>query len=344
MQSVVSAKLIQGILNAAARYGLKVEDVMTAVGLTPELLDDVEARVSHEMYCNLWRTIADQSSDPDVGLHMAEFIRPATLDVLGYMICYSANLAEAIDRIVQYSRLMHAGSVVSFHIQDNMARLAMAFDEEYIAIHRAYHQWALAGLIFICRRSTGVDMVPLSVEFQHAEPDDLSAYQRLFRSPLAFDQPYNTIALDTALLNLPLLNADSTLSAILDQCAEKALAALPSSDRLDDRVRQALVANLRSGNATIEAVAERVKYAPRTLQRKLKEEGTSYRDLLDEVRRELSIHYLREEQIAISEIAFLLGFSGASAFYRAFKRWTGLSPGEFRAAPAIEIARSASAG
>ncbi|MBW4475258.1 MAG: AraC family transcriptional regulator [Stenomitos rutilans HA7619-LM2] len=325
-------------MTAAAHYGLKIEDIMTAVGLTSELLEDVEARLSHETYCNLWRTIAYQSDDPTVGLQMAEFIRPATLDVLGYMICYSANLAEAIDRIVQYSRLMHAGIVVLFKVQDNVARLTMTFGDEYIAIHRAYHQWALAGLILICRRSTGVDIMPLNVGFQHSEPDDLSAYQSLFRSPLEFDQPYNTIAFDTALLDLPLLNADSTLSAIFDQCAEKALAALPSSDRLEDRVRQALVANLRSGNPTIEAVAARVKYAPRTLQRKLKEEGTSYRDLLDEVRRELSIHYLREERIAIGEIAFLLGFSGTSAFYRAFKRWTGISPGEFWATPAIEIA------
>ncbi|XGV97784.1 MAG: AraC family transcriptional regulator [Leptolyngbya sp. BL-A-14] len=341
MQNVVSVKLIQGILKAAALYGLNVENIMAAADMAPEVLDDVEARVSHELYRNLWQTIASQSRDPFVGLHLAEFIRPATLDVLGYMICYSANLAEAIERVAQYSRLMHSGCVIRFTVQEQVARLTMSFRAEYSAIHQVYEQWVLAGMTLLYRRSTGVDIVPLKVGFQHSEPIDRSPYQALFQSPLEFGQPEKVLELDAALLELPLLSADPTLSAILDKCAEKAMAALPNSDSLADQVRQALVANLRSGNASIEAVAERVQFSPRTLQRKLKEEGTSYRDLLDEVRRELSIHYLREEQIAIAEIAFLLGFSSTSAFYRAFKRWMGISPGEFRAAPTtIAIART----
>jgi AraC-like DNA-binding protein len=99
-------------------------------------------------------------------------------------------------------------------------------------------------------------------------------------------------------------------------------------------VRQILSQGLRGGDPSLTAIAKQLGYAPRTLQRKLQEAGTSYHTLLDEMRQELSFYYLRDAQIAVSEVAFLLGFSETSAFHRAFKRWTGTSPGEFRLADA----------
>ncbi len=127
-----------------------------------------------------------------------------------------------------------------------------------------------------------------------------------------------------------MLRSDPGLCVILDRYAEELLAKLPQTNSIVDRVRQELSVGLRGGQVRLEAIAHTLEVEPRTLQRKLREAGISYQELLDEMRRELSIHYLKEEHISVYEVAFLLGFAETSAFHRAFKRWTGKTPSEFR--------------
>ena len=125
--------------------------------------------------------------------------------------------------------------------------------------------------------------------------------------------------------------ANPALSAILDRYAAALLAKLPKPENFTESVTQLIAEELHKSEPGIEAIASRLGYAPRTLQRKLKEVGTSYQELLDKTRSQFAAQYLQEKHIAISEIAGLLGFSEASAFHRAFKRWTGMTPSEFRA-------------
>ncbi|MEW6497266.1 MAG: helix-turn-helix domain-containing protein, partial [Cyanobacteriota bacterium] len=191
-------------------------------------------------------------------------------------------------------------------------------------------QWIVANMVLNAQRMTGLDVAPLKVGFQHQQPEDVSAYQRLFRSPLAFEQSVNFVIVDARVLKQPLLKSDPGLCAVLDRHAEDLLAKLPRQESIVDSVRQEISAGLRGGDPGLDAIANKLGIAPRTLQRKLKEAGTSHQELLDEMRRELSIYYLQERDMAVCEVAFLLGFSETSAFHRAFKRWTGTTPGEFR--------------
>ncbi|MDF5729485.1 MAG: AraC family transcriptional regulator [Rhizonema sp. PD38] len=126
------------------------------------------------------------------------------------------------------------------------------------------------------------------------------------------------------------MKSDPGLGRILDRYIEVLLAKLPQSGSFIDSVCREISRELRGGNLEVEAITKRLGFVSRTLQRKLKEAGTSYQELLDETRQSLSTHYLQEQHITVSEVAFLLGFSEASAFSRAFKRWTGTTPGEFR--------------
>jgi AraC-like DNA-binding protein len=330
MYSTVSIKLVQGILNAAASCNLNAEEILTATQLDPEIFQDADGRIYHEKYCELWQEISLRATEPAIGLRMAEFAKPATLDVLGYAIYSSANLGEALERVIRYGRLIHSASERTFEIQGKVARITVAVPSIHIPLHRATCEWIVANIVLTARRTTGVDLVPLKVGFQHSQPEDISAYRRLFRSPIEFNQPVNGVVFDAALLKLPLLKADPALCAVLDRYTEELLAKLPDSESFVDSIRRAIACGMRSHDPSLEAIAKRLGYTPRTLQRKLKEAGTSHQELLDQMRRELSIHYLKQQQIAVSEVAFLLGFSETSAFHRAFKRWTGVSPGEFR--------------
>ncbi len=286
--------------------------------------------ISHEKFIALWVELVRCSGNPSIGLRMAEFAQPSSWDVVGYAVESSPNLNEAMRRIVRSVRVLHEEAEMTFEVKGKVARLTHAVPSFSISPYRAACDWVVAGICLLIRRITGVDFVPLKVGFQHSLPEDISTYHRLFRAPVEFDQPVNEIAFDSTFLSSPLLKSYPGLGRVLDRYIEELLAKLPHSESFIDSVRREISIELRGGNLGVEAIAKRLGFVPRTLQRKLKETGTSYQELLDEMRQSLSIHYLQEQHITVSEVAFLLGFSEASAFSRAFKRWTGTTPGEFR--------------
>lgn len=330
VQNSVSVKLVQAILEAADRCGLDSNTLLAALKLTPRCLEDVDGRISHERFCALWQAIAQRSPNSCIGLQLAAAARPKTWDVLGYAMHSSANLGEAFERLLRYSRLRHTGVKFTFEVQTEVARITMALPSTPLPPNDAMGEWVGANFVLLSRQLTGLDLVPLQMGFQHPQPTDLTAYHHLFRCPLGFDQPVNEMRLDAALIQHPLAQSDPGLSSILDRHAAELLARLPQSESLLDSVYRLISQGLRGGDPSLAAIAQQLGYAPRTLQRKLQETGTSYHTLLDDMRRELSIYYLREDHIAVSEVAFLLGFSETSAFHRAFRRWMGVAPGEFR--------------
>lgn len=330
MPNTVGIKLVQGVLDAASNCGLNTEVLLTAIHLEPACLEEVDKRISHEQFCVLWQEITRRVPHSAIGLQMAEAVRLKSWDVLGYAMNSSAHLEEAFERLVRYSRLRHTGAEFTFNVQDGVGRLTMAIPHDTLPLDSTFCEWIGAHLVLISRRLTGLDLVPLMMGFQHSKPSDLSAYNRLFRALLQFDQPVNEMRLDARFLQHPLVQADLGLCTVLDHYAEELLAKLPHSESFLDTVRRIMSQGLRGGDPSLTAIAKQLGYAPRTLQRKLQEAGTSYYTLLDDMRRELSIYYLKDAQIAVSEIAFLLGFSETSAFHRAFRRWMGIAPGEFR--------------
>lgn len=332
LHSAVSCKLVQGILGAAERTNpnLLADAVLTAIGLNLEILHDADARISHEKFAALWTELDRRSGDPDIGLRMAEFAQPAILDVVGYAIQSSPNLKEAIRRAVRSLRILHQGVELTFKVQGKVARLTHAVPQASIPLHRVDSDFWMAGLLLRLRKMTGTDFVPLKAGFQHAAPTDISFYRQLFRSSVEFNQPVNDFVFDAAWLQQPLLTADPGLCIVLDRYIEELLVKLPQSESIVDSVRREIGIGLRDGNPGLSACALRLGFDKRTLQRKLKQAGVSYQELLDEMRRELSMYYLQEQHLPAHEVAFLLGFSETSTFHRAFKRWTGTTPGEFR--------------
>ncbi|MDF5721038.1 MAG: AraC family transcriptional regulator [Rhizonema sp. PD37] len=325
---------MQGILSAAvaADSDLEAEQILAAIGLYPEILKDADVCISHEKFTALWVELVRCSANPSIGLRMAEFAQPSSWDVVGYAVESSPNLNEAMERIVRSVRVLHEEAEMVFEIQGKVARLTHTVLSSPLPLYRAVSDWVVAGIFLLIRRITGVDFVPFKVGFQHRLPEEISAYHRLFRAPVEFNQPINEIVFDSTFLSLPLLKSDPDLGRVLDRYIEVLLANLPTSESFIDSVRREISRELRGGNLDAEMIAKRLGFVSRTLQRKLKESGTSYQELLDETRQSLSIHYLQEQHMTVSEVAFLLGFSEASAFSRAFKRWTGTTPGEFRRA------------
>ena len=175
---------------------------------------------------------------------------------------------------------------------------------------------------------------PFEVHFCHPEPADLSSYVALFteRADLRFRQPMCGFAFSAELLNEPLDSSDPHLHKLVSKLADAMLSELPRADSFTSRVRELITEGLPTGRASYSLIAGALHVSERTLARRLAAEGTSFKELMDQIRRQLALRYVEHTDLAFSEVAFLLGFSQTAAFYRAFKRWTDSTPLEVRRA------------
>ena len=167
--------------------------------------------------------------------------------------------------------------------------------------------------------------------FEHAQPEDLSEYARIFgQNKILFGMPHNGFVFAAELLSRPLPSADDKLHALIRKHADALVAELPRAQSFTQRVRELLLKELEGGNPSAVRIASALHMSGRTLTRRLEDEGTTFKDLLDDLRKSLSLRYVGSTDLGLSEIAFLLGFSQSAAFHRAFKRWTAQTPLEYR--------------
>jgi AraC-like DNA-binding protein len=180
------------------------------------------------------------------------------------------------------------------------------------------------------RRYTGLPLAPDEARFIHGRPDYLEAYEEFFACQLEFGCESNELVMPAEARDVPLLSADERLHPHLLRMAENMLAALPTRRPFSEQVRQLVAEHLAGPGPGLERIAEQMGTSPTTLKRRLRDEGTTHSALVDEVRKELARHLLTRSDAALSEVAFLLGFSRDTAFHRAFRRWFDTSPAEFR--------------
>jgi AraC-like DNA-binding protein len=175
--------------------------------------------------------------------------------------------------------------------------------------------------------------VPVEVWFEHAQPDDISQYKTIFGdNKVLFGMPNNGFSFPAELLEAPLPSADDKLHALIRKHADALIAELPRAQSFTQRVRELLLKELEGGNPSAVRIASALHMSGRTLTRRLEDEGTTFKDLLDDLRKSLSLRYVGSTDLGLSEVAFLLGFSQSAAFHRAFKRWTQQTPLEYRRA------------
>jgi AraC-like DNA-binding protein len=180
------------------------------------------------------------------------------------------------------------------------------------------------------RLMAGSRWAPVEVQFAHPAPADSSEHVRVFRAPVSFDYPTNAFVIERELFDRPVPAADAQLYPILRRYLDRVLKEMPREEGLLVTVRRAIGEAMRDGDPTLAQVAKKVAAGPRTLQRQLKDHGLEFKRLVDDTRHRFSLNYLRDRKHTLTEIAFLLGYSEVSAFNRAFKRWTGSTPSEYR--------------
>lgn len=299
------------------------------VGIDAALLNDPIGTLTAQEYGSLWDAAVKLTRDEALGLHVGEVLRLGKYGILGYAMISSSTLLEALERQRRYQDLV--GKAGRSELICNADEAVLQWHSPLTAYSRHIGEEHLASWLAFARMMLGSDKQALRVDFAHAAPAALQEHQRLFNCPLRFDQPCNAIHFPRAYLDAPLREKNPVMLQLMDQHAEQLLRQhQPENTYGLDRVRRVIADLLIEGTPTIEQIAAQVERSSRSLQRELAAAGWTYKDLLDDVRQQLAVQYMRAGHLSNLEIAFALGFSEQSSFQRAFKRWTGLPPGQYR--------------
>jgi AraC-like DNA-binding protein len=317
------------LLHHVDELGLEREELMRAAGLTEEELVDPDARVPVNKTWSLWRIVIDRVDDPALGLRLGAAARIREFGIVGYTMYYSATLRDAFCRLARYSHII--SKALQYHLQHEAdhTRLLLESNPQFDALRHPLDA-RLAVVVAAAREITQWEILPIEVHFPYERPVQIAEHQRFFRCSLEFDRPQPMILFRDEDLDRAVAGGDETLSAYLDRLAEDVLRSLEDRSSLRDRVQRAIWAELAAGPPTLGKIASVLGISARTLQRRLRESGTSFGRLLDSFRHGMALRLLRDKSLAVYEVAFLLGYSDPSTFYRAFRRWRGAPPDEFR--------------
>src|SRR5690606_3892708 len=280
-------------------------------------------------WVELFRQAIAVTGDRRLPLRVSQAIKPRHYGLLGYVTMSCDTLGEAIDRLVRFERLVGELSQSQLVHHGELAELRWRSPlKPYPPPELA--ETALAAWVTYARWILGEQVSPHEVHFQHPYSGDDDVYREVFDAPVRFESTHTAVVFPAAFLDLPLAQADAQLRQLLDAQAERQLQELREHAPELVAVATATRRAVESGRYTLAAVARELGCSPRTLQRLLARHGTTFQTVLDETRRQLAEELIRAPHVSLAEVAFVLGYSEQSAFQRAFKRWTGYSPGTWR--------------
>ncbi len=320
---VASQILMELILD----HGIPLPELERVIGVNRSQIKDPDAWIPMQSFVRLWQLAIDITGDhalalrlrKDTGLRMVHFVVQIGM--------HSATLLDALIRLGQYAKFMSETDEFDLSEEGSLVEMAYANTAANHVRWLPEHNFSLG--LELGRSLAKDNFNPVKVCFQHANPGYKKVYDEIFRAPILFGQPRNLIIFRKKDLLQSIDARDSYLQKVLTKYVESSINKESSRTSLQEKIREHILACLPDGGPTIETAASAMNMARSTLYRKLKEEGTSFRDLLRETRLELAKNHLCAG-MTNSQVAYLIGFSEPSVFQRAFKRWYDISPGEYR--------------
>ncbi len=328
----VPNSLIPGFISLCAQYGVSPDLVSRRAGLLPQLLTDPQAVVTVAQLDALICAIQDELKDPAFGVHLGEFIRVDLLQLVGTLVVTAPTPREALGQFIRFKKLVHPVGELLLQEDDRVARLIFREGgSEGISGRFRYAEMYFTAIICIARSLVRRDIRVYRVDFRHDGSgwrDEL--VRALGTTDIRFSAEENIACFERDLLDEPLPGHFPEYHRQIEQLAARRLAELPDGGDTAAAVLRFLEEQIGRRVVGMEDVAKHLDVTLRTLQRRLKDENTTYAALRDSVRYRYAQKYLRDPGMDMESIAAALGFSETANFYPAFKRWSGMSPGEFR--------------
>jgi len=314
--------------------GVPLAPLLQRVGLTPELIADPEERLSVQSQIRLLDEAAIALKDDCLGFTLACDFDPREIGLLYYVMASSQTLGDALKRLARYSKVTNESLMVGYR-EGNSLIINLSYSG--VPRHSDRHQieFCMFGVLRICRLLAGQNIVPQHFSIAHHRSGSTSEMARFVGTNVEFGADTDELALKLDARDLPFIHSDPYLNDLLLKYCEAALAdRRGDKSHLRTRVENAISPLLPHGRVRVEDVARSLGMSERTLARKLSDEGLNFTEILQQLRRDLAVRYLDDRMLHVSKIAWLLGFHEVSAFTHAFRRWTGKTPSQMRAANA----------
>jgi AraC-like DNA-binding protein len=331
------ASMGQIVWRLIERHDLAPEPLFRAAGIDPAIINDPHALIARRKSDALMLALAGRITDPAFGLQAAHCWHPSNLGTLGYAWLASSTLRKALKRVVRYWRIVTADVAVRLEETPEGVEFIHTLPELDTIPDGIRGDIVLAIVYDMCRMNFGQAFSPQRVAFRHVAPADASPYETLFGCPVAFGADANRLLIGRAAADHPLPTGNRDLAAAHDRILVEQLARLDKANVVA-RFRASLLERMTSGEFAEEDIASDLHMSRRSLQRRLAEADTGYQSLVDDTRRDMALRYIQDPEKSATDITFLLGYSQQSVFTRAFRRWTGMSPSEYRAGKSLASA------
>lgn len=318
------------VARALDACGIDSGRIFAAAGIGGELKSDPMSRLPSETMSRLYRMCVDVTNNPYFGLSVARHLHISNLHALGHALVASATLSDLCRRVERYMRLV--SQVVNASTEEEGGEFSLRF-EHLVDVCGETEDCFLGFLVLTMRQLYKPSFNPLRVELRRAMPlEGDEPYVALFQAPVTFGHAASSLVFERSAMNKPLDGACPELASVHDQIALGYMAKLDKNDVITGVV-QKIIELLPDGECSRDAVAAALCLSPTVLHARLARRGTHFQELLDNTRKDLACNYLRQAGRTVTEVTFLLGFADTSNFTRAFRRWTGISPSEFRQQP-----------
>jgi AraC-like DNA-binding protein len=332
MQNTLSVSSFNLILYAAQQKGADIESLCQKVGLEADMLQNPDAFLPITKVQELWKEAIVMTGDVFLPLHIGEMVNTISVGILAYVMMHCPTLGKALEKLCQYQDIVCDASKTSMFIQDDNVYLTISEPcEDINSISYAfestlsiYHS-AIYGMLG--------QTIPLkSVHFEFPVwTSNIAEYSRVFKgAEVIFSSNFSGLVFDRKYLELPILNANPSLFSLFENHAQSILKGLKSDNSLKEKIKKEILFGLKGEEPNLSNIAKNLGIGVRSIQMKLKEEGVTFQQLLDEIRKDLALKHLKEDKLSTTDISYLLGYSEPSVFFRSFKKWTGQTPTFYR--------------
>jgi AraC-like DNA-binding protein len=324
----VSIVLVRAFVEVVERAGVNRDELLRPLGVA---LDASDVRIDFSDFVHLEERALDLTGDEALGLHIGEQASEAAFDLVAHLVSHAPTLREGLDLCLRFQRVFADESELTLTEKGGIATIRLNFPRSTVRADRLHAEFVMAGLVRMIRTFGAPDAAAQTVAFDHARPAYHAEYTRIFGGIERFLRPCPEMTMESRILDRRHLHHDAELFQVLRSQAERKLDRLTRGLGLAERLRQYFMARPPlGGGPDMAAVARDMGMSPRSLRRKLADEGTSYKSVLDEALGAAAALMLKDTRRSIQETAHAMGFSDPTAFHRAFKRWTGMTPKQYR--------------
>lgn len=326
----VSVRVVRGLLHTVELAGVSQLKLLSAAKLDPEQLDSAEARLPRWLVYRLCELAIELTGDPALGLHWGERLESSALPPISHLVNHASTLRQAFELLAQFQQLLsdHLGYEL-LEREGKVTARCLSLPAESPLTQRFVAEMTMIGLLRLVQLFNPRAQIE-RVSFAYPAPAYAKEYTRVFEHAERFDQPFTGMSFDSALMNTQSPYKDDDLQDVLRSVVERRVLQITAGTPYALRVRDVLVQEKSPHQTDMSTVAQTLGLSARSLRRRLADEGTTYNAILNDACAIVAKRLLLDSRSTIQEAGYAMGFSDTTAFHRAFKRWTGMTPTAFR--------------